>query len=402
MTHLTRDDVVAAAQRIAPGVARTPSAVSRTLSDLLGATVVLKFENLQFTGSFKERGALNRLLAIDPATTNGVVAMSAGNHALGVAYHASRLGIPATIVMPSFTPAIKVSRTRGHGARVVLHGASIAEASVEARRLEAEERLTFIHPFDDPLVIAGQGTIALEVWEDHPDVDVMIVPIGGGGLLAGIGLAAPPSAELVGVQSERYPAMVTGGAVPGGATIAEGIAVSEPGHLTSPLIRERVHDIIVVAEADIEVAIGLLVEVEKTVAEGAGAAGLGALIAHRDRFAGRTVAVVVTGGNIDARLMASVLLRGLVRTGRLVTLRVTIDDNPGSLAMVASLVAAAGGNIVDVRHSRLLTEVSIRSAQVELVIEVTDAVQVDAALSALTAAGFVTERLEPHTGTIAP
>ena len=392
---ISLDDIRAAQGRIAAGVAHTPSSISQTLSEMVGATVVLKFENLQFTGSFKERGALNRLLA--PDTAAGVVAMSAGNHAQGVAYHAARLGIPATIVMPAFTPSVKILRTRIHGARVVLHGEDLAESEAEARRLADAEGLVFIHPFDDPLVIAGQGTVALEMLDDHPDIDTIVVPVGGGGLLAGVAIASAGRAAVIGVESERYASMAAAlgrsDAHVGGATIAEGIAVTRPGSRPLAVAQSLVADVMVVAEADIEAAIGLLIDIEKSVVEGAGAAGLAALLAHRHRFAGQTVGVILTGGNIDPRLLASVLLRGLVRAGQLVTLHVEIDDRPGSLAQVAGILAAAGANIVDVRHSRLLTAMSIRAAQLEVVIEVTSPDQAAAAVRRLHEVGFATTSL---------
>jgi threonine dehydratase len=399
------DDVRQAAARIEGGVVRTPSATSYTLSELLGATVVVKFENLQFTASYKERGALNRLLALDPdERARGVVAMSAGNHAQGVAHHAARLGVPATIVMPAFTPAVKVARTRILGAEVVLYGDDLSAAEAEARRLERERRLTFIHPFDDPLIMAGSGTVALELLEDHPEIDVFIVPVGGGGLISGVATvvkALAPGAEVVGAQSDRYPSMVTALGRPapdarGGATIAEGIAVMAPGHLTLPVVRALVDDLLVIGEADIEIAVGMFAEVEKIVAEGAGAMGVAALRAFPERFAGRTVGVIVSGGNIEPRLLASVLLRGLVRSGRLVTLRVEAVDRPGALAAVSAIVAAEGGNIVEVRHSRLLAELSIRSTQIELTVEMVDRDHAMATLARLTEAGFAAEWLGPQ------
>ncbi|MHB1598849.1 MAG: threonine ammonia-lyase [Acidimicrobiales bacterium] len=395
------DDIVAAGRRIASGVVRTPSAVSRTLSQMLGATVVVKFENLQFTASYKERGALNRLLALDAdERSRGVVAMSAGNHAQGVAYHASRLGVPATIVMPAFTPAVKVARTRVLGAKVVLYGDDLKDAGQEARRREVEEGLTFVHPYDDLLVIAGQGTVALELLADHPELDTVIVQIGGGGLIAGMAVAIDalaPSVEIVGIQSDHYPAMAAAlGQVVGtcgGGTIAEGIAVDRPGSNTLKIVQALVDDVLLVGETDLEVAIGMLVEVEKVVAEGAGAAGLAGLAAHRERFAGRTVGLVLTGGNIDSRLLASVLMRGLVRMGRLVTLQIEVDDRPGALAELTRIVAAEGGNIIEVRHSRLFAELSVRSAQVELVVELAESVQISVVMTRLRAAGFAVEQL---------
>ncbi|MHB8463768.1 MAG: threonine ammonia-lyase [Acidimicrobiales bacterium] len=400
---ITAADVRLAASRIADGIVRTPTVASQTLSAMAGATVVLKLENLQFTASFKERGARNRLLTLDAESRErGVVAMSAGNHAQALAYHASLLGIPATVVMPALTPSVKVSRTRIHGAEVILHGEDLASAAAEAGRLEHERGLTFVHPYDDDLVIAGQGTVALEMLDDHPAIDTLVVPVGGGGLVAGVAVIAhalSPSIEVIGVQSARYPAMAAAlgyaHGVGGGATIAEGIAVGAPGALTLPVARAHVADFLLVEEAEIEAAVGILVDVEKTIVEGAGAAALAAVLANGDRFAGRTVGVILSGGNIDPRLLASVLLRGLVRAGQLVTLHVETDDRPGSLARIASIVAAEGANIVDVRHSRLLTQMSIRSAQVEMVIEVTDPDQAASAIGKLRDAGFTTARVDP-------
>ena len=391
-------DVEAAAARIAGGVVRTPSSTSHTLSHLLGATVVVKFENLQFTASYKERGALNKLLSLDDdQRRRGVVAMSAGNHAQGVAHHAARLGIHAVIVMPALTPALKVSRTRVLGAEVVQFGDDLASAEGEARRLAAERGLTFVHPYDDALVMAGQGTVGLELLADHPELDTVLVPVGGGGLISGVATAVKalaPHVDVVGVQADRYASLTAGLGVQGGPTIAEGIAVAQPGVLTRQVIEARVDDVVLVSEADLEMAIGMLLEVEKTVAEGAGAAGLAALHAHAPRFAGRTVGVVITGGNIEPRLLAAVLLRGLARAGRLVTIRVSVDDRPGGLALVAGLLAAEGANIVEVRHSRLLADLSISTVQVELTIEVVDLDQALAALARLREQGFPAERID--------
>jgi threonine dehydratase len=399
---VTYDDVVAAAGRIAGAVARTPSAYSRTLSQVLGCTVVVKFENLQFVASFKERGALNKLLQLDEGErAKGVVAMSAGNHAQAVAYHATRLGIDATIVMPTTTPFVKVQRTRELGATVVLRGDGLGEAEVEACRLAADEGRTYVHPFDDPAVIAGQGTCALEMLEDHPEIDTLVVPVGGGGLLAGMAVAARhlrPDIELVGVQTERYPTMAdrvhhTTSPV-GGPTIAEGIAVARPGLLTGQIVDALVDDVVTVTEEHIEQAINLLLEIEKLVSEGAGAAGIAALIEHRERFAGRTVGVVLSGGNVDPRLLASVIMRGLIRDGRLTRLHIEVPDVPGSLGTITTVFGEAGANIVEILHQRLFVDLSAKSAEVEVTIETLDHLHVDRVVTALEDAGYVV-----HVGT---
>ena len=315
------DDIRAAAERIEGAVVRTPTVRSLSLSERVGATVYVKFENLQHTGAYKERGALNKLLLMPAGMRErGVIAASAGNHAQAVAYHARRLGVPAVIVMPATTPTVKVSQTAGHGAEVVLHGETFDEAYEASLRLAEARGLTFIHPFDDVEVMAGQGTVALEMLADAPDIDTLVVPIGGGGLISGIATAAralKPGIEMIGAQAELYPSMYAQLAQESltcaGDTIAEGIAVKQPGRLTFEIIRSLVGEILLVPEAQIEAAISLLVQAEKTVAEGAGAVGLGALLAHPDRFAGRNVGLVLTGGNIDAHLLANVLLRDLAR-----------------------------------------------------------------------------------------
>jgi threonine dehydratase len=393
---VTFDDIAAAANAIAGQVERTPSARSRTLSDLLGCDVVLKFENLQFVASFKERGALNKLLRLtDDERARGVVAMSAGNHAQAVALHATRLGIAATIVMPQGTPFVKVQRTRELGATVVLHGVGLAEAAAEAERIATEEGRTYVHPYDDPAVIAGQGTVALELLGDHPELDTVLVPTGGGGLLAGMAIAAEhlaPAVEVIGVQSERYPALAAAfhgrSMDAGGVTIAEGIAVPEPGVLTTTLVTALAADVITVAEDHIEEGINLLLEIEKVVVEGAGAVGVAALIEDPDRFAGRHVGVVLSGGNVDPRLLASVIMRGLVRNGRLCRLEVEVPDVPGSLGKVSTIVGQAGANIVEIHHQRMLVDMSVRSAELEVVVETLDHGHVDRVAEALRAAGF--------------
>jgi threonine dehydratase len=364
---------------------------------VLGCEAIVKFENLQFIAAFKERGALNRLLTLDAGErAGGVVAMSAGNHAQAVAYHATRLGIDATIVMPQFTPFVKVQRTQELGARVVLLGRDIVEAEVEAVRIAAAEGRTYVHPFDDPAVIAGQGTCALEMLADHPDLDALVVPVGGGGLLAGMAVAARelcPGIELVGVQAERYPAMADhlhGGEprAAGGATLAEGIAVPRPGLLTTAVIDALVDDVVTVTEDHIEEAINLVLEIEKVVVEGAGAAGVAALIAHRLRFAGRRVGTVLSGGNIDPRLLASVIMRGLVRNGRLSRLHIELPDVPGALALVSTVLGEAGANIVEILHQRVFVDVSAKSASVEVTVETIDHGHLQRVVAALDKAGY--------------
>jgi len=394
---LTLADVEAAAAAIAGAVIRTPSAVSQTLSDLLGCTVVIKFENLQFVASFKERGARNKLLSLtDAERAAGVVAVSAGNHAQAVARHARLLGIDATIVMPKTTPYVKVGRTKALGARVVLSGESVAEAMAFGHELVAREGRTFVHPFDDEHVIAGQGTVGLEVFADHPNLDALVVPVGGGGLLGGISIVAKakaPGVELIGVQTEAYPSMARALAhddtpVLGGPTMAEGIAVANAGTLTSALLADAGAEVLTVSERSIEEGVNLFLEIEKVVAEGAGAAGLAAIIQHPDRFAGRTVGVVLTGGNIDPRLLSSVILRGLVHSGRLSRLRVWLDDRPGSLSRLTAVVGEAGGNIIEVQHQRLFAAGPIRTTEVEIAVETMDRDHAAAVLAALDTAGY--------------
>lgn len=392
---VTLDDVRAAAERIAGAVERTPSARSYTLSEVLGTGIVLKFENLQFTAAFKERGALNKLLSLnDDERQCGVVAMSAGNHAQAVARHATRLGIEATIVMPAHTPFVKVQRTEVLGASVVLHGADLGEATQEAQRL-ADEGRTFVHPYDDPAVIAGQGTVALELLDDHPELDALVVPTGGGGLLAGMAVVARalrPAMTIIGVQSDRWPSMlasITGTElVLGGATIAEGIAVPVAGKLTSRLIKELVDEIVTVHDTSVEEAMNLLLEIEKVVVEGAGAAGIAALLEHPERLPDRQVGVVLSGGNVDPRLLASVIMRGLVRSGRLTRLHIEIPDVPGSLGLVTTTVGRAGANIVEIGHQRMFLDVSARSAELEVVIETFDHAHVERVVAALAEAGL--------------
>jgi threonine dehydratase len=393
-------DVRAAAKRIAGAVERTPCLHSRTLSQLTGAEVFLKFENLQFTASFKERGALNKLLLLSDAERGrGVIAMSAGNHAQGVAYHAARLGIRSVIVMPKGTPNTKVKNTRVHGAEVVLEGDSLSEAAQQAQARAAAEALTFIHPYDDAAIIAGQGTVALEMLEDVPDLEMLVVPIGGGGLISGMATAAKalrPEIRVFGVESKSYRAMhqrLRGEPVEvGGDTIAEGLAVRDVGKRTLEIVRRLVEDVLIVEEAMIERAVVALIEIEKTVAEGAGAAGLAALLEHPAAFRGRRIGIPLCGGNIDTRVLAAVLMRGLVRDGRLVRLRVTMPDVSGSLAKVATLIGESGGNIVEVQHQRLFGTASVKSPEVEFLIETRDRAHSEAIVAALEAKGVrVTE-----------
>lgn len=396
---VTADDVTAAAVAIEGAVARTPSAVSERLSDVLGCTVVVKFESFQFTGAFKERGARNRLVHLSAdERAAGVVAVSAGNHAQAVARHAALLGIPATIVMPRTTPFAKVVRTRNLGATVELWGDTVAEAMARGLDLVADEQRLFVHPYDDPLVVAGAGTVALELLADHPDLDTVVAPVGGGGLLAGMSVVARalrPEMVLVGVQSEAYPSMarVLRGdptPVPGGPTMAEGIAVSRAGALPSRLLTAAGAgvEIVTVTERGIEEGVNLFLDVEKVVSEGAGAAGLAALVEHRDRFAGRRVGVVLTGANVDPRTLASVIQRALVRDGRLHRWRVWLDDRPGSLGRLAAVVGEAGANIVEVVHQRLFADVPVRGAEVEMAVETMDRLHGDAVVAALEASGY--------------
>ena len=377
---ISLETVRAAAGRIAGAVAHTPCLPSQTLSRLTGCELYLKFENLQFTASFKERGALNKLLSLSEAERRrGVIAMSAGNHAQAVAYHAARLGIPAQIVMPKGSPNTKIKNTRVHGATVLLEGETLADAARHAHALAARDGLVFVHPYEDELIIAGQGTVALEMLDSVPALDVLAVPIGGGGLIAGIATVARalnPKIRIYGVESRTYPSMhqrLAGLPVEcGGDTIAEGIAVKDVGETAFGIVKKEVEDVVVVAEETIERAVVALIEIEKTVAEGAGAAALAALLEHPQRFAGKRVGIPISGGNIDSRVLASVLMRGLVRDARLVRLRVTMPDVSGSLAKVAQLIADAGGNIVEVQHQRIFGTASVRSPEVEFLIETRD------------------------------
>lgn len=391
--------VRAAADLIRGDIPRTDFNHSRTLSEITGAEIWLKFENLQFTAAFKERGALNRLSALTPEErARGVIAMSAGNHAQGVAYHARRLGIPATIVMPNGTPMVKVENTRRHGAEVIVTGDTLEDSARFAREHGALHGLTFIHPYDDPLVAAGQGTIAIEMLEAVPDLDMLVVPIGGGGLISGIAVAAKatrPSIRIIGVQSALYPSMynvIKGESLPmRGDTLAEGIAVKAPGKFTTEIVRALVDDILLVTEPEIEQAVSLLITIEKTVVEGAGAAGLAAMLAQPEPFRGQKVGLVLCGGNIDTRLIASVLTRELAREGRLSQLSIDLVDRPGQLARVSTLLGEAGANIVEVSHQRVFSGLPAKGLLLEVVIETRDRDHRDATVQHLRQAGYVVE-----------
>jgi len=399
---VTIDDIRAAATTIAGEVVRTPAVPAPRLTEATGArSVVLKLENLQYTGSFKDRGAFNKLKSLTPAEArNGVIAMSAGNHAQGVACFAQRLGIPATIVMPQGTPFNKTERTKGFGARVLIEGDTIDSAAVFARELARQENLTFVHPYDDARIVAGQGTIGLELLADHPDLDMIVVPIGGGGIMAGIATAAKalkPEIEMIGVEAALYPSMhhAIRNLTPvfGAQTIAEGIAVKSPGKLTKAIIERLVGDILLVEEDPLEQAVHMMAEAQKIVAEGAGAAGLAAMMTHRERFAGKRVGLVVCGGNIDVRMLAQVLMRGLVRDGRVVELRIEIVDQPGVLGRLAQAIGEAGGNIIEIYHQRLFTDRPVKRADVDAIVETRNAGHVKEIMAGLSAAGFSVRQL---------
>ncbi|MBK7509425.1 MAG: threonine ammonia-lyase [Comamonadaceae bacterium] len=385
-----------AAERLQGQVLLTPCVESRTLSQIVQAQVFLKFENLQFTASFKERGACNKLAQLSAAErARGVVAMSAGNHAQGVAYHAQRLGLRAVIVMPRFTPGVKVERTRGFGAEVVLHGDTLEQARAHAFELATAQNLSFVHPYDDDAIVAGQGTVGLEMLQAVPDLDVLVIAVGGGGLISGIATAAKalkPGIEVVGVQTVRFPAMfnaIKGTHHPQGtSTIAEGIAVGTPGRITEAIIRARVDDMLLVDEGDIEQAVLMLLEIEKTVVEGAGAAGLAALLKYPERFRGRKVGLVLCGGNIDPLLLAAIIERGMVRAGRLARVKVGSRDVPGALALITAAVAEAGANIDEVHHQRAFSALSAQNVEIELVLQTRGHEHVREVLDHLRAAGF--------------
>ena len=400
--RLTIDDVRAAAKRIAGAVVRTPTMYSRTLSRITGAEIWLKFENLQFTAAYKERGALNALLLMDEAQRKrGVIAASAGNHSQGLSYHGTRLGVPVTIVMPKTTPMVKVMQTEQVGGKVVLEGETFDEAYAYARSMEKQLGLTFVHPFDDPNVAAGQGTVGLEMLEDVPEIETLVVPIGGGGLISGIATVAKaldPGIEVIGVQAQLYPSMydkIKGAHLPcGGDTLAEGIAVKEPGEFTAKIIAELVDDILLVGEADLEKAVSLLLQIEKTVVEGAGAAGLAAVLTHKERFAGKKIGLVLCGGNIDTRLLANVLLRDLAREGRLARLRITLQDRPGALYKVMHEFDAHSVNILEIYHQRIFTDLPAKGLVTDIECEARDRAQLEKLIAALRAKGYAVSQVE--------
>lgn len=398
------EDIRKAALAIDGCVERTPFRKSVTLSGILGVDLFLKFENLQFTASFKERGALNKLLSLNANQRRaGVVAMSAGNHAQAVAYHGDRLGIPVTIVMPTNTPFVKVENTRSHGAKVILHGDSLAAAAGFARQIEEQEGATFIHPFDDPLIMAGQGTVALEMVEEIPDLDCLIVPIGGGGLISGMAIAAKslkPDIEVIGAEASLFPSLKTAldgrDRKCGGDTLAEGIAVTEIGRFTLPAVESYVDDIMLAEEGELEHAVTLLLNIEKTLVEGAGAAGVAVLAANRERFEGRRVGTVLSGGNIDSRLLSSILMRELVREGRITQLRISMSDVPGQMAKISEIVSRTGGNFIEIQHHRIFTMLPAKDTYLDLILETRDRQHLDAILADLRDADYTVRLLEPH------
>ncbi|MEL7683481.1 threonine ammonia-lyase [Citromicrobium bathyomarinum] len=402
LDQLTLDDVRAAHARIGDAVVRTPMLKSQTLSQIAGAEIWLKFENLQFTAAYKERGALNALLLMsEEARARGVIAASAGNHSQGLSYHGKRLGVPVTIVMPKTTPAVKVMQTEAVGGDVVLEGDSFDEAYAHARQLEKERGLTFVHPFDDPNVAAGAGTVALEMLEDKPDLDCLVVPIGGGGLMSGMATVAKainPDIHMVGVEASLFPSMhnvLSGADNPtGGDTLAEGIAVKEPGQFTRAIIAERVDEILLVGEPDLEHTVALLLQIEKTVVEGAGAAGLAAVLANKEKFAGKKIGLPLCGGNIDSRLLATVLLRDLARQGRLARLRIALKDQPGALHKVVSLFERHNVNIIEVYHQRVFTKLPAKGLITEIECEARNKEQVDALIADMRQTGYDVHSVE--------
>lgn len=388
--------IQAAAGRLQGQIERTPCRHSKTLSKITSAEVWVKFENLQFTAAYKERGALNKLMLLsETEKQRGVIAASAGNHAQGLAYHGARLGVPVTIVMPKTTPFVKVQHTRDFGATVVIEGETYDDANAHARKLRDEQGLTFVHPFDDYDIMAGQGTIALEMLEDAPDLEVLPVPIGGGGLISGVATAAKalkPDIRIVGCEPAMYPsftARMRGVAAHcGGQTIAEGVAVKQVGDLTYGVVRPLIDDVLLLEEPHLEQAVSLYCNVEKTIAEGAGAASLAALLAYPERFRGKKCGLILCGGNIDTRLLASVLTRELVRAQRLVSLRIIGDDRPGLLSTVASVIGTMGANIIEVNHNRLALDVPAKGAEFDITIETRDAQHTQEVMEALRESGY--------------
>ncbi|MEF9963095.1 MAG: threonine ammonia-lyase [Comamonas sp.] len=393
---LSIQDIRDAAQRIQGKVERTPCLYSHTLSQIVGAKVYLKFENLQFTAAFKERGACNKLMQLsEEQRARGVIAMSAGNHAQGVAYHAQQLGVRAVIVMPRFTPGVKVERTRSFGAEVVLHGDTLEEARIHAYAMAEAQKLVFVHPFDDADIAAGQGTLALEMLEDQPDLDTLLIAVGGGGLIAGMATAAKavkPGIQVVGVQTSRFPSMLN--AVQhkdlpvGVSTMAEGIAVATAGMITREIVARTVDDLVLVEESDIEQAVLMLLEIEKTLVEGAGSVGLAALLRYPERFAGQKVGLVLSGGNIDPLLLASIIQRGMVRSGRLARLRISSRDVPGMLARITAIVAEAGANIEEVHHQRAFTKLAAQNTEIDIVLQTRSKAHIDEVVDKLRAVGM--------------
>lgn len=402
LAPLTLEDIRDAHDRIAGAIVRTPTVRSRTLSEITGANIWLKFENQQFTAAYKERGALNALLALDDEhRKRGVIAASAGNHSQGLSYHGTRLGVPVTIVMPRTTPHVKIMQTESVGGQVVLEGENYDQAYTHARRLEKELGLAFIHPFDDPVVAAGQGTVALEMLEDAPEIDALAIPVGGGGLATGMGTAARalrPDISLIGVEAELYPSMynrLKGTNLPcGGDTLAEGIAVFEPGEYTSRILAELLDDFVLVDEAALETALALLLQIEKTVVEGAGAAGLAAVMNNRELFAGKNVGIVLCGGNIDTRLLANVLLRDLARQGRLARLRIFLQDRPGSLYRAMHEFDSHNVNIIEISHQRIFTTLPAKGLVTDIECEARDREQLTALIKALRAKGYTVSQVE--------
>ena len=399
---LTIEDVRAAAERLKGAVVRTPTLYSKTLSNITGANIWLKFENHQFTAAYKERGALNALsLLTDEQRARGVIAASAGNHSQGLSYHGTRLGVPVSIVMPRTTPHVKVMQTESVGGKVVLEGENFDQAYAHARTMEKDLGLTFVHPFDDPVVAAGQGTVALEMLEDAPEIDILAIPIGGGGLATGMGVAAraiKPGIGLIGVEAELFPSMynrIKGTNLPcGGDTLAEGIAVFEPGSYTSQVLAGLLDDLVLVDEGSIETALALLLQIEKTVVEGAGAAGLAAVMNNREMFAGKNVGIVLCGGNIDTRLLANVLLRDLARQGRLARLRIFLQDRPGSLYRAMHEFNAHNVNIIEISHQRIFTTLPAKGLVTDIECEARDREQLDALIHALRAKGYTISQVE--------